>query len=228
MSRSQRLAGLELLDLIGAPVPHWQIVRTTGDIRSLVFPPTDCGWTIRTCRTDGRREIGLFYLNYAHPSRVIRTLHRLLKDRTGLWSYLVYPSWRFRFACNVLMEEHTLWIEGRFGSQKSLSMGKASPHFSMTIPFFLRSRMKSSTGTPGELVRGWIGKILRWCRCIPADSYYTEVALTHRTELVFYDLFLLGHEKGGVRATTPCFSLPRKPLGLLSHVSRSTGLPNTP
>jgi hypothetical protein len=78
MCSSERLKGLELLRLVGAPVPKWQVVVKPGDVEGLRLDATDYGWTIRTCRMDCRQERGLFY-------GIRQTNYRV--DRSGGWRY---------------------------------------------------------------------------------------------------------------------------------------------
>jgi hypothetical protein len=191
MSNSQRLEGLELLRLIGAPVPKWQTARSLGDVGRLKLPSSEFGWTIRTCRLDGKRETGLYYLNNAGREKVLRILkQRLSKDGQRAF-YIVYPSWRFEFSCNVIRREQTYFVEGMYGSQKSLSAGKAGPDFALQFPFGMRSEMICNVGNPSDQVLSWMGRILFWCKRIPRNSFYTEVALTHIPALMFYELFTL-------------------------------------
>jgi hypothetical protein len=191
MANSQRLAGLELLRFVGAPVPNWQIAQSIEEVSTLTLPETECGWTIRTCRKDGRREIDLFYLNNASGEEV----RRVLADRLSRFGenefYIVYPSWKFRFSCNIVLRNQTYDIEGKYGSQKSLSAGQTAPDFGLRIPFGMRSEMKCYVGSPSEEVLSWLGRILLWCKRIPRDSFYAEVALTHTPELMFYEFFPL-------------------------------------
>lgn len=191
MANSQRLKGLELLRFIGAPVPNWQIVQSIFDINSLNFTQTKFGWTIRTCRKDGRREMGLFYLNNASNTDVLSVLKERLTKFSDIEFYIVYPSWSFRFSCNIVLRNQTYNIEGKYGSQKSLSAGKTIPDFGLQIPFGLRSEMTCYVGKPTEEVLSWIGQILFWCKRIPKDSFYAEVALIQTPELIFYELFSL-------------------------------------
>ncbi len=191
MPSSQRLEGLELLRLVGAPVPEWQIARFPSDIDRLQLPSVKFGWTIRTCRDDGKRETGLFFLNNANRERVLRTLSQRLRETSRSEFYIVYPSWRFRFSCNVLLKEQIYFIEGKYGSQKSLSAGKARPDFAMRVPFGMRSQLTSYAGNPSDEVLSWLGRILFWCERIPKNSFYAEVALTNVPALVFYELFAL-------------------------------------
>lgn len=189
MCRLGRLEGLELLRVIGAPVPKWQTVRESRDIGRLRFSQTDCGWTIRTCRNDCRREMGLFYRNYIDPDTAVRVL-RERTSKVGLHEfYIVYPSWRFRFSCNVVLRDEIYTIEGKYGSQKSLASGKRGPEFGFEVPYGLRSQMRCYISSPNEEVITWLGRILLWCKHIPRVDFYTEVALTHRSELMFYELF---------------------------------------
>lgn len=188
MFRSQRLEGLELLRTIGAPVPNWQTVKSPGDIDRLILPQVEFGWTIRTCRTDGQREMGLFYLNYAAPDKVAAVLAEKLLT-AGYFFYIVYPSWQFRFSCNIVSREANLYIEGIYGTQKDLAVGKTKPDFGLLVPYGVRSAMSCYAGAPSEEVSSWLGRILWWCKRIPLESFYTELALTTTPALIFYELF---------------------------------------
>ncbi len=191
MSSSQRLEGLELLRLVGAPAPEWQTARSLRDIDRLQLPTVEFGWTVRTCREDGEREAGLFYMNNAAPERVRRILRQRLGKTSRHEFYIVYPSWRFQFSCNIVFKEQTYILEGKYGSQKSLSAGKARPDFALRIPFGMRSQMTCYLGNPTDQVLAWLGRILFWCKRIPKDSFYAEVALTDVPALMFYELFAL-------------------------------------
>jgi len=159
--------------------------------RPIKLPGVDFGWTIRTCREDGKRETGLYYLNNAEGKKVLRTLRERLSKFDQHEFYIVYPSWRFLFSCNVVLNEQVYVVEGKYGSQKSLSAGKTRPDFGLRIPFGMRSQMTCYVGNPSAEVLSWLGKILFWCQRIPENSFYAEVALTRVPALMFYELFPL-------------------------------------
>lgn len=189
MSESRRLAGLELLRKVGIPVPAWQIVHRENDVDRLIFSEAQEGWSIRTCRTDKEREVGGFYLNYATEDQARKVLYDRITAYAPSEFYLVYPSWRFWFSCNVVLEEQTHIIEGAFGSQKGISSGKEAPEFALTVPLGLRSQTQVYMNELDEEVRLWIWKILRYCRRLPVDRFYVEVAVTRDKKIIFYELF---------------------------------------
>jgi hypothetical protein len=189
MATSQRLRGLELLRSIGAPVPNWQIIASPRDIHSLDDRGAKFGWTIRTCRRDGKREMSLFYLNLADSRKAVQILRERLAKAGRDYFYIIYPSWNFRFSCNIVLRDKTYCIEGKYGSQKDLAVGRSGPDFGMLIPFGMRTEMTCYSGKLNEEVLTWLGRILWWCRRIPLESFYTEVALVHTSALMFYDLF---------------------------------------
>lgn len=191
MFESQRLDGLEMLRSIKAPVPNWQIVKNLRDVDLLELQQVDYGWTIRTCRTDGKREIGLFYLNYAGDKELIEVLRDRVAKSSLREFYIVYPSWEFRFSCNIVLENQIYTIEGKYGSQKDLALGKCGPDFGIRIPYGLRSQMYCYYGNPNREVLDNLGRIIRWCKCIPWESFSSEVALRHDSTLIFYELFNL-------------------------------------
>jgi len=191
MSSSRRLQGLELLGLVGAPVPHWQPVKDHSYLERLSLQDTEFGWTIRTCLDDGSREtgLGLFYLNHADVAEVVRVLKERFARSNPHEFYIVYPSWDFRFSCNIVLSANVYIIEGKYGSQKSLAAGKAAPDFGLRVPFGMRNQMTCYIGHPTHEVLSWLGRILFWCMRIPKSTFYAEVALTHVPALMFYELF---------------------------------------
>jgi hypothetical protein len=191
MTTSQRLRGLELLLSIDAPVPSWEVVDRPQDIPRLSDRDARFGWTIRTCRTDGKREMGLFYLNCADSRTAVRVLRERFRGGPRTEFYIVYPSWKFRFSCNVVFREETYYIEGKYASQKELAIGRAGPDFGLIVPLGIRSKMTCYLGTPSDEVMAWLGRILWWCRRVPMDSFYAEVALIHTSSLMFYELFAI-------------------------------------
>jgi hypothetical protein len=70
MAESKRLKGLNTLREFGLPTPDWQEVMSPADIGRLNLVDTTYGWTIRTCRNDGRRETGGFFINNLSPQVV--------------------------------------------------------------------------------------------------------------------------------------------------------------
>src|SRR4051794_29344162 len=105
MGESRRLKGLETLRSVGLPTPDWQEVRSTEDIAQLRLKATHYGWTIRTCRWDGQREIGGFFMNHVAAPQV----PEMLRSRSGMFKkgefYIVYPSWKFLMSFNVVFDD---------------------------------------------------------------------------------------------------------------------------
>jgi hypothetical protein len=189
MRRSQRLDGFELLRLVGAPVPDWQIATSVDQVAKLHLDGAKYGWTIRTCRRDGVREMNLFYLNYTEPLKT----RQVLKDRLSKYGmsefYIVYPSWRFIFSCNVVLLDEDYYIEGKYGSQKDLALGKKGPDFLLRIPFGMRSRAEHLAGNArAEVIRS-LGPILHASAKTMLPHLYAEVAMMGNRALVFYELF---------------------------------------
>lgn len=172
---------------LGLPVPNWQVVKDVEELNKLKFQEAEVGWTIRTCREDGVREMGLFYLNYADPSQVIGQLKERFGKPRGEF-YLVYPSWQFRYSCNVVRIQTTYVVEGSYGSQKALAMGERSPDFGLRVPMGMISQAEQYAGSADTEVRSSLGRILHWCDRIPWEDFYTEVALKEDRSHVFYEL----------------------------------------
>jgi hypothetical protein len=192
MAESRRLKGLRTLREFGLPAPEWQEVRNPADVGRLKLADTPHGWTIRTCRNDGRRETGGFFMNNLPP----RNVTKALRGRAQMFEegefYIVYPSWKFDMSFNVIFDESTFTVEGKSGSQKGISDGTEMPEISLRIPFGMDSRPTVYLGRYTSAVRSRVLRILSYLRRIPLQRYYTEVAVTSEREIFFYDFFPIG------------------------------------
>jgi hypothetical protein len=192
MAESRRLKGLQTLRSFGLPTPEWQEVRSPADIDRLKLGETPHGWTIRTCRTDGQREIGGFFMNNVQPADVSAVLRgRARKLEEGEF-YIVYPSWKFDMSFNVVFDDSMFIVEGKSGSQKGISDGTELPEIAVRIPFGMHSRTVVHIGTYTPAVRSRISRVLSHLRRIPLPRYYTEVAITAEQQIFFYELFPIG------------------------------------
>ena len=102
------------------PTPSWQEVRNTHDIALLRLEDTTYGWTVETCRSDGQRETGGFFQNNV-PAKEVRPA---LAVRSRMFKkgefYIVYRSWQFLMSFNVVFDDDTYTVEGKYGSQKGI------------------------------------------------------------------------------------------------------------
>lgn len=206
-SSSQRLDGFELLHLIGAPVPAYQVIRSPNDIDTIRTWQVRHGWSIRSCRLDGVREMGLFYDNYVPAACLREVLKDAFRSSSKLF-FLVYPSWRFRFSCNIVAADCEVLVEGKYGSQKGISMGTDSVDFSLRMPFGFRSLTEILAGHICGEVESRLGQLIYYVRKSMLPHAYAEAALKEDGDLVFYDLFDLDR--------TPHFSInPAKVRGFV-------------
>lgn len=191
MLNSQRFMGLNLLKDMRIPVPKLQVVESKDDISLLNLYSVEYGWTIRTCRTDGQMEMGLYYLNNATENTVVESLMSNFEEYQRKYAYIIYPSWSFIFSCNIIFSENNYVIEGANSSQKKISIGKSIPDFSVIIPFGMKSKMIEMIAKPSHEFKENLGVILSYCKAIPFESFYAECAYTSQKELIFYELFKL-------------------------------------
>lgn len=200
---SQRLDGFELLQLIGAPAPQYQIIKSQKDVDSMRTWQVKHGWSIRSCRIDGVREMGLFYKNYVQTSCLADELSSAISTFSSTLFFLVYPSWRFRFSCNVVVSDFEVFVEGKFGSQKGVAMGTELADFSLRIPFGFRSMTEVLAGHLNEDVESRLGQLIHYTKKSQLSYPYAEAALKEDGDLVFYDLFDL-------KRSVPFSVLPRR------------------
>jgi len=189
MTESRRLQGLQTLRSFGLPTPNWQEVRSVTDIDTLRISVTSRGWTIRTCRTDGQREVGGFFKNHVEAAEVASTLRtRSQKFDQGEF-YLVYPSWEFDMSFNVVFDESIFLVEGKRGSQKGISDGTELPEIALRLSSTALSRPEVLIGEYTPAVRSRVSRILSHLKKVPTERYYTEVAVTTERQLFFYEFF---------------------------------------
>jgi len=192
MVESRRLKGLERLRAFGLPTPDWQVVKCVADIDLLRLGDTTHGWTIRTCRTDGQRETGGFFINNLNTDDVSAALRdRWQKFDEGEF-YIVYPSWKFDMSFNVVFDDSTFIVEGKSGSQKGISEGTELPEIAVRIPVGMPSPTMVHIGDYTLAVRRRVSRILSYLRRVPILRYYTEVAITSEKQIYFYEFFPIG------------------------------------
>lgn len=185
---SQRLAGLEKLKVIGAPVPKYQVIHNIADINSLNIWHVKHGWTVRSCRRDGVREIGLLYYNYIPTEEISSLLTRLLEQHSPSLFFIIYPSWKFRLSFNILATENEIIVEGVHGSQKDIAIGSSSPEFSILFTTGLSSFLQTNLANAPTDLRQPLGKSFFFLRKLNLQNVYAEVAVTEDDELLFYEL----------------------------------------
>lgn len=190
---SERLEGLRLLQAMSLPVPDFSVVRNLRDAKTLELPDVEYGWTIRTCRGDGKREQGEFFANRVEAGET-RDILVHADFREGR-HYIIYPSWWFMFSANIMGYDNVIYLEWCLGSQKALSMGRENPEFTIesfggTRPYrFLYGRQ------PFSEEDRYIKKILHYISRVPLPFFYAEVAVTAKREVFFYEFFNIGAQR---------------------------------
>lgn len=212
MSESRRLNGLRTLRAVGLPTPHWQEVSSLEDIARLRLSARSFGWTIRTCRTDGLRETGSFFANNLSVPEVLEVLN----ERSNLFAtgefYIVYPSWKFVMSFNIVFDDATYIVEGKYGSQKEISDGTKNPEFSLRVSGRGPSETTVLIGNYTLAVERRVRRILSYLRRVPFPRFYSEVAITSAHQVIFYELFLIGSQLAG-RDDIMLAPLTRKSIG---------------
>ena len=103
--------------------------------------------------------------------------------------YLIYPSWRFAISFNIVAFEGVFDVEGNHGSQRGIAQGTENPEFSFRVN---DASLRRSTIYIGELTDE-IGiplrRVMSHFRKLDWSQFYTEVAVTTKKEILFYELF---------------------------------------
>ena len=187
--QTNRYLGLLRLKEMGIPVPEFYVIYATADLKNPYFESiAPYGWTIRTCKKNGINEISLFYKNRI----TLDELDTIITARLANFSdefYIVYHSWDFLFSFNILKSSYEYVVEGEFGSQKNISLGKNSPKFRIRL-----DRMTGKQLYDGVLLehnmKKYIYRAIKYIEEIHsfknAQAYF-EVAITKTGELFFYE-----------------------------------------
>jgi len=187
MISTRRYEGLQYLQIFGLPTPNFQTVYSVKDIENLQLSKAPYGWTIRTCHINGLDEMGLFYRNNLKHTEIEKVLTEKFKTH-GSEFYVVYKSWKFLTSLNVFSENRIFYIEGNYGTQKSISMGKKVPDFVISIPFGLGAFLKKHSGILTEEAEFWVLRVNYYLRKIFWDDFFAEVAVTQKNDIMFYEL----------------------------------------
>lgn len=185
---TNKYKGLLRLSSYGLPMPEFIKIDNPEQLQSpFLLANVNYGWTIRTCKKNGENEMSLYYKNNAS----LQELNDILTDRLSKHKdefYIVYPSWDFHFSFNILKTRYVYYIEGKIGSQKSISSGEESPFF-----LYQYSTIKGSLDKPvneklTDSDKRYLLKAIGLLESVGIyEDFYTEVAVTKMGELFFYE-----------------------------------------
>ncbi|MDL2256642.1 hypothetical protein LJC06_00380 [Bacteroidales bacterium OttesenSCG-928-I14] len=192
MIKTNKYKGLLFLKNKGFPVPYFLKVESKSQLNDSFFDSNAIyGWTIRTCKKNGLNEMSLFYKNQISKEELFEILDIRLKNNTDEF-YIVYHSWDFWFSFNLIKERYSYIIEGKFGSQKEISLGIEQPFFSLTYNCIAKTFNSHNNYLSENGCIKYILKSINYMeRIYSNDSYYTEVAVTRNKELFFYELWTI-------------------------------------
>ncbi|MCO5162568.1 MAG: hypothetical protein M9939_15655 [Mesorhizobium sp.] len=182
---SQRLSGLELLAAYGLPVPRWTHVVEADDLATPLPAKAPNGWTVRTVRKDGAREIGSYFANHVVEEALVPLINARLQRHGDVEGYIVYPSWQPVAFLNILCDWEGYTVEGALDEKTLVSRGHDAPHFTCRVDRYERH---PAVAEVPERLRSGTQKILSWCRKLPFDTFYTEAAITGDQGIMFYEL----------------------------------------
>ncbi|MCK5168621.1 MAG: hypothetical protein KAQ75_01980 [Bacteroidales bacterium] len=188
MANTNRYKGLVYLKEQGLPVPNFLKIEQLCDIREYLSNQiAQYGWTIRTCKKDGINEFNLFYKN----NITFDELKIVVSNRFAQCSdefYVIYHSWDFDFSFNIIKSYNEYIIEGKTGSQKSISLGVSNPTFSIKICVTNLRIKQSFFEIPSLKIKHGIFRALRLLNnSVYHSNYYTEVAITKQKQIYFYE-----------------------------------------
>lgn len=192
MIKTNKYKGLLFLKNKGFPVPNFLKVESINQLHDSFFDSDAIyGWTIRTCKKNGANEISLFYKNQISKKELFEILEMRLQNNLNEF-YIVYHSWDFSFSFNLIKEKYRYIIEGNLGSQKDISSGTEQPYFSLIYNRIAKTFDKNNIFLYENDCIKHIVKAINYMESIYSnDTYYTEVAVTKKRELLFYELWII-------------------------------------
>ncbi|GHU59222.1 hypothetical protein FACS189411_15790 [Bacteroidia bacterium] len=189
MIKTNKYRGLLFLKNKRLPIPNFLKIESKNQLHDSFFDSDAIyGWTIRTCKKNGLNEMSLFYKNQISKKELFDILEIRLQNNLDEF-YIVYHSWDFWFSFNLVKEKYSYIVEGKFGSQKDISLGIEQPYFSLTYNRI--SRTFDNYNIENDCMK-YIVKAISYMENIYSnDTYYTEVAVTKKKELFFYELWII-------------------------------------
>jgi hypothetical protein len=178
----------------GLPIPDFIKIESVNELCNPFFKSdAPHGWTIRTCKKNGKNEISLFNKNQISIQELIETLKERLFNNPDEF-YIIYHSWAFYFSFNMIRTKYQYIIEGNFGSQKSISSENKAPTFSLTYNRLAEKFSQTVNFPLDNSVISYINKAIQYMKAIHFENdYYTEVAVTRDKELFFYELWFINY-----------------------------------
>ena len=190
--KTNKYKGLLFLKNKGLPVPNFLKVESINQLYDTFFDlKAIYGWTIRTCKKNGLNEMSLFYKNKISKEDLFEILKMRLQNNTDEF-YIVYLSWDFWFSFNLIKEKYCYIVEGKFGSQKEISLGMELPFFSLEYNRISKTFTNYNKSLSESDCIKYIVKAINYMESICSnETYYTEVAVTKNKELFFYELWTI-------------------------------------
>jgi hypothetical protein len=190
MVNTKRYQGLLFLKEQGIPVPDFIKIDSCNQLGSPFFDIyAPFGWTLRTCKKDGKNEVSLFYKNKISKE----LLKEILKERLVNFPdefYIVYHSWDFDFSFNIIKTRYNYIVEGKFGSQKNMSSGFENPDFSIEYDRLTESFKNVYTQQLDINSKRYVFSAIQYLDNINMfDDLYSEVAITKTGEMFFYEFW---------------------------------------
>ncbi len=190
MVNTNRYNGLVYLKEHGFPVPHFIRIDSINQLNNLFFDTVaPFGWTLRTCKRNGQNEISLFYKNNISKKQLLDIVSQRLKEFTDEF-YIAYLSWDFHFSFNIIKTKYLYIIEGKLGSQKNISSGIETDFVSIQFDRLNRTFKGSNSHNIDSYTRQYIMKTINFLEnLISSENTYSEVAITKKKELFFYEFW---------------------------------------
>jgi len=134
----RKIDGLLEIERLEFPHPKWEFVKEPPELKFVGEKDEYVGWTVRTCLDKGGNEFNLPHANWIKKEEVPQKIKEFKEKVKQEATFVVYPSWEFIKAANIMFVDDKIIIEAVRGRiQKLLYDG--SPDliviFSRTPPY---------------------------------------------------------------------------------------------
>jgi len=107
----RKIEGLREIERLKLPHPKWEFVKDASELKYIGEEDEYVGWTVRTCIDEEGNEYYLPHANWIKKEDIPRKIKEFKEKIKKKATFVVYPSWKFIKAGNVMFVDEKVIIE---------------------------------------------------------------------------------------------------------------------
>ena len=172
--------GLLRISTYGIPHPNWIIIDKPSELPSSEWCEAPNGWSIR-CAPNINYKFALPSFHYQSFNTIKSTLHSIVNSISMNTSYVIYPSWNFKYSGCLSVNSYRLLIEVVRGDIANLLRGKKKPGMILSYSAPRFNRLVEKIGEP-IITNGDLSELLSIGRDIYEDDKERVLEWTKTTD----------------------------------------------